>query len=155
MKRNLLFSVIVLAILYCGFACQQMRPASSRKVLIQPRNYRPSPFPLSPGILVTNTLYLSGSTGADPSTGQLVQGGFEVEMRQILSNVQTVLKTADMDLSDVVSVTTYLVDMKDFPRYNEIYREYFKIEPLPARSTVAVKELARGARIEMTMIAAR
>jgi 2-iminobutanoate/2-iminopropanoate deaminase len=60
-----------------------------------------------------------------------------------------------MTLADVVSVTGYLVDMADFADYNRIYVEYFKTTPLPTRSTVAVKELARGARIEMTMTAAR
>ena len=76
-------------------------------------------------------------------------------MRQIMSNLQTVLKAADMDLTNVVAVTAYLADMSDYNRFNEIYREYFKAEPLPTRSAVAVKELARGARIELTMTAVR
>jgi reactive intermediate/imine deaminase len=88
-------------------------------------------------------------------SGQLVAGGLEPEMRQIMSNVQTVLKEAGMTLADVVSVTGYLADMADFPRFNEIYREYFKSLPLPARSTVAVTALARGARLELTMTAVR
>ena len=99
--------------------------------------------------------YMSGATGGDPTTGQLVQGGFEPEMRQIMSNLQTVMKTADMDLTNVVAVTAYLRDMSDFARFNAMYREYFKTEPLPTRSTVAVKELARGASIELTMTAVR
>ena len=123
--------------------------------VIQPAGYKPTPSPLTPGILIGDTLYLSGSTGGDPATGQLVSGGFEAEMRQVMSNMQTVLKEAGMTLADVVSVTGYLVDMADFARYNEIYREYFKTMPLPTRSTVAVKELARAARIEMTMTAVR
>lgn len=122
---------------------------------IQPPNYKPTPSPLTPGILVGDTLYLSGSTGGDPATGQLVAGGFEAEMRQIMSNVQTVLKEAGMTLADVVSVTGYLADMGDFPRFNEIYREYFTSLPLPTRSTVAVTALARGARLELTMTAVR
>ena len=129
-------------------------PPPTRRV-IQPQGYKPTSSPLTPGILVGDTLYLSGSTGGDPATGQLVKGGFEAEMRQIMSNLQTVLKEAGMTLADVVSVTGYLVDMTDFSRYNEIYVEYFNTMPLPARSTVAVKELARGARIEMTMTAVR
>jgi 2-iminobutanoate/2-iminopropanoate deaminase len=76
-------------------------------------------------------------------------------MRQAMSNMQAVLKEAGLTLADVVAVTGYLVDMADFARYNEIYREYFTTLPLPTRSTVAVKELARGARIEMTMTAVR
>ena len=125
------------------------------KRAIQPPNYKPTPSPLTPGILVGDTLYLSGSTGGDPVSGQLVKGGFEPEMRQIMSNVQTVLKEAGLTLADVVTVTAYLADIADFPRFNEIYREFFTSMPLPARSTVAVRDLARGARIEMTMTAVR
>ncbi len=125
------------------------------KRAIQPPGYKPTPSPLSPAILVGNTLYLSGATGGEPKTGQLVSGGFEAEMRQLLSNLQTVLKAADMDLTSVVAVTAYLVDMSDYNRFNEIYREYFTVEPLPTRSAVAVKELARSARIELTMTAVR
>ncbi len=124
-----------------------------RKRAIQPPGYKPTPSPLSPGILVGDTLYLSGSTGGDPATGQLVTGGFEPEMRQIMSNVRIVLAAAGMTLGDVVSVTAYLAEMSDFARFNEIYKEYFTSTPLPARSTVAVKELARGARLELTMTA--
>ena len=128
---------------------------TGRNRVIQPSGYKPSPAPLSPGILAGDTLYLSGSTGGDPETGQLVKGGFEPELRQIFSNVQTVLKAADMTLADVVSVTAYFADMADYARFNELYREYFTSNPLPTRSTVAVKELARGARIELTMTAVR
>ena len=133
----------------------QPAPRAEPKRVIQPPGYKPTPSPLSPGILVGNTLYLSGSTGGDPATGQLVSGGFEPEMRQIMANMQTVLAAADMRLADVVAVTAYLADMSDFARFNEIYKEYFTSTPLPTRSTVAVKELARGARLELTMTAAR
>jgi reactive intermediate/imine deaminase len=129
-------------------------PARTRRP-IQPPNYKPTPSPLTPAILIGDTLYLSGSTGGDPVTGQLVTGGFEPELRQIMSNVQTVLKEAGMTLADVVSVTAYLADMADFPRFNDIYREYFTSTPLPTRSTVAVSGLARGARLELTMTAVR
>jgi reactive intermediate/imine deaminase len=138
-----------------GAAGQPAPPPTRSRRAIQPPNYKPTPSPLTPGILIGDTLYLSGSTGGDPATGQLVAGGFEAEMRQIMSNVQTVLKEAGMMLADVVTVTAYLADMADFPRFNEIYREYFTSTPLPARSTVAVSALARGARLELTMTAIR
>lgn len=139
-----------------GYAVgQQTRgPAPARRV-IQPDSYKPTPSPLVPGILVGDTLYLSGSTGGDPVSGQLVPGGLEPEMKQIMANVQTVLAAADMSLGDVVAVTAYLADMADFARYNDIYRTYFPNGAYPTRSTVAVKELARGARLEITMTAVR
>jgi reactive intermediate/imine deaminase len=133
----------------------QAPPPVRTKRAIQPPNYKPTPSPLTPALLIGDTLYLSGSTGGDPVSGQLVTGGFEPELRQIMSNVQTVLKEAGMTLADVVSVTAYLADMADFPRFNDIYREYFTSTPLPTRSTVAVSGLARGARLELTMTAVR
>jgi len=125
-----------------------------RKQLVQPKGSTALQLPFSPGVLVGDTLYLSGVIGSDAS-GQLAPGGFEPEMRQAFANAQAVLKAAGMDYGDVVSVTVYLGDIKDFPQMNQIYKEYFKSEPLPARSTVAVKDLVRGARLEVTMSAAR
>lgn len=147
---------VALLVAGAGYAVgQQTRgPAPVRRV-IQPASYKPTPSPLVPGILVGDTLYLSGSTGGDPVSGQLVPGGLEPEMKQIMTNVQTVLAAADMSLGDVVAVTTYLADMADFAKYNDLYRSYFPSGAYPTRSTVAVKELARGARLEITMTAVR
>jgi 2-iminobutanoate/2-iminopropanoate deaminase len=129
-------------------------PAPARRV-VQPAGYKPSPAPLVPAILVGDTLYLSGSTGGDPATGQLVPGGLEPEMRQIVANLRTVLAAADMTFADVVTVTAYLADMAEYARFNELYREVFPNGAYPARSTVAVRDLARGARLELTMTAVR
>jgi 2-iminobutanoate/2-iminopropanoate deaminase len=149
-------AVVVLLVASVGYAVSQQTrmPAPLRRV-IQPAGYKPTPSPLVPAILVGDTLYLSGSTGGDPVSGQVVPGGLEPEMKQIMANVQTVLAAADMSLGDVVAVTVYLADMADFARYNELYRGYFPDGAFPTRSTVAVKELARGARLEVTMTAVR
>jgi 2-iminobutanoate/2-iminopropanoate deaminase len=129
--------------------------AAPQSRVVTPPNYKPSPAPLSPAILVDGTLYLSGSTGADPVTGRIVAGGLEAEVRQIMSNVTTVLGAAGMTLADVVSVTVYLADMADYAAFNDLYRGYFPDGRYPARSAVAVSALARGARVELTMTAAR
>ena len=148
--------ILLPAILLSGMSTVQAQSGTgATKRVIQPPDYKPTPSPLSPAILVGNTLYMSGATGGDPVGGQLVTGGFEPEMRQIMTNLQTVLKAADMDLTNVVAVTAYLADMADYNRFNAIYREYFTVAPLPTRSTVAVSALARGARIELTMTAVR
>lgn len=149
--RSLVLVVTLLGAVGASVGAQQQPP----KRVIQPADYKPTPSPLSPAILVGNTLYMSGATGGNPATGQLVPGGFEPEFRQVMANLQTVLRAAEMDLTDVVAVTAYLADMSDYARFNEIYREYFTVQPLPTRATVAVKELARGARIELTMTAVR
>ena len=155
MKRRLIQLVVLVMVLLAGYSvAQQPRSDAPRKRVIQPAGSRPSTT-LSPAILVGDTLYMSGNIGSDPATGQLAKGGFEAELRQVMTNAQAVLKAAGMDLSDVVAVTAYLADMGDFTRFNEVYHEYFKAEPLPTRSTVAVKDLARGARVELTMTAVR
>jgi 2-iminobutanoate/2-iminopropanoate deaminase len=153
--------VIVVLVRYYGQKEQSPEPPpkvtteTAAKQVIRPKGFRPTPSPLSPAILVGETLYVSGNTGGDPQTGKLVEGGLEAEMHQIFSNLKTVLGAANMSLDDVVSVTSYLASMDDFPRYNEIYREYFNTQPLPTRATVAVKELARNAQIEISAIAVK
>ena len=136
-------------------SAQQARGPEPVRRVVQPANYKPSPAPLVPAVMVGDTLYLSGSTGGDPASGQLVPGGLEAEMKQIMSNVTTVLAAADMTPADVVSVTAYLADMGDYARFNDLYRGFFPSGRYPARSTVAVKDLARGARLELTMTAVR
>ena len=148
--------VLFVGVAAVAFAGSARAPQhASHKQVIQAKGVPPSSAPFSPALLVGDTLYLSGSIGANPSTGQLVEGGFEPELRQIFTNAQGLLAAAGMQLSDVVSVTVYLGDMKDYSQLNQVYREYFKTEPLPTRSTVAVKELARGAHLEITMTAVR
>jgi 2-iminobutanoate/2-iminopropanoate deaminase len=158
-RDRLLHAAVLVLVGSVGYAVGQQGPAArgpapARRV-IQPAGYKPSPAPLVPAILVGDTLYLSGSTGGDPATGQLVPGGLEPEMRQIFTNLRTVLAAADMTFADVVTVTAYLADMADYARFNELYREVFANGAYPARSTVAVRDLARGARLELTMTAVR
>jgi 2-iminobutanoate/2-iminopropanoate deaminase len=121
---------------------------------IQPANFPNTGLPYSPGILSGGTLYLSGQLGRDPKTAKLVPGGIEAETRQALTNLREVLRAADMDFGDVVSVTAFLADFKDFDAYNTVYREHFRTDP-PARATVGVSALNLGARIELQMIATK
>src|SRR5256884_9437717 len=108
MKRSITFLAIVLAALAASFAAgQQTQPNRAngpRKQVIQPPNYKPTPSPLSPAILVGDTLYMSGATGGDPKTRQLVKRGFEPEFRGNMSNLQTVIQTPDMYPVAVVAV---------------------------------------------------
>lgn len=153
MKRTWMAILAVAAAVALTGAAREPQHAP-RKQLIVPKGAPSLGLPFSPGLLVGDTLYLSGVIGNDAS-GQPVAGGFEPELRQAFANAQNVLKAAGMDFPDVVSVTVYLADMKDFQQMNQIYKEYFKTEPLPTRSTVAVAALARGAKMEITMTAAR
>ena len=133
----------------------QMAPreqSESGRTVISPENYPYFGFPYSPGILVGNTLYISGHLGRDPVTTELVEGGIEAETRQAMANIQEVLKSAGMELEHVVSVTAFIADIGEFPTFNAVYREYFPNDP-PARATVQVAALNVGAQIELQMIA--
>ncbi len=121
---------------------------------IRPARFPATGLPYSPGILVGDTLYLSGQLGRDPETAKLVPGGIEAETRQALKNLREVLKAAGMDYGDVVSVTAFITDFADFPKFNAAYAEVFAADP-PARATVQVAGLNLGGRVEIQMIAAR
>ncbi len=129
-------------------------PSSRGRQVIAPPAFPKTGLPYSPGILVGDTLYLSGQLGRDPKTAALVPGGIEAETRQALANMREVLHAADMDLGDVVTVTAFIRDFKDFDAFNRVYREHFAVDP-PARATVQVSALNLGAAIELQMTAAK
>jgi 2-iminobutanoate/2-iminopropanoate deaminase len=111
----------------------------------------PAGTPYSPGVLVGNTLYVSGLQGTDPTTHKLPTD-FSQEVKDCLENIGRVLKEAGMDYSDVVSVQIFLVDMSQFQEVNSIYKGYFKA-PFPSRTTVEVSKLSLGAHIEIAAVA--
>ena len=108
--------------------------------------------PYSQAIIAGNMIYLSGQIGLEPKSGKLADGGIAGEMKQSLENIKAVLLAAGSDIVNIVSVTVYLADMNDFAKMNEVYAGYFK-EPYPARATVAVKQLPKNAKVEISAIA--
>jgi 2-iminobutanoate/2-iminopropanoate deaminase len=114
-------------------------------------NLVPAGTPYSPGMLVGDTLYVSGLQGTNAQT-QKLPGDFGKEVRNCLDNIGRVLKQGGMNYSNVVSVQIFLVDMSQFQMVNTIYKEYFKA-PFPARTTVQVAKLSLGARIEIQAVA--
>jgi 2-iminobutanoate/2-iminopropanoate deaminase len=109
--------------------------------------------PYSQAVLVPPLLFTAGQIGLDPATSALVPGGIQAEVRQALKNVQAIIEAAGGRLEDVVKTTLFLVDMQDFAQVNEVYAEFFPHHP-PARSTVAVAGLPKGARFEVEAVAA-
>ena len=97
-------------------------------------------------------VFLSGQIGLDPASGRLVEGGVEAETRQILANIGNILSVSGLGWENCLKVTIYVKDIQDFEKVNEIYGQTVK-EPFPARSTVGVSDLPKGARIEMEAIA--
>jgi 2-iminobutanoate/2-iminopropanoate deaminase len=109
--------------------------------------------PYSQAISSGGFLFCSGQIPLDPSSGEMVCGSIEEETTRVMENLQAVLAAAGISFEQVVKTTLYIVDMVDFPVVNQIYGRYFS-EIKPARVTVAVAALPRGARIEIDAIAA-
>lgn len=107
--------------------------------------------PYSQAVRAGDTVYLSGQIPLDPKTGELVSGDFNLEARRVFDNLKAVAEAAGDGLQDVVRVTIYLTDLGHFPKVNEVMAEYFK-EPYPARVTIGVAALPRGARVEIDAV---
>lgn len=110
--------------------------------------------PYSLGIQSGDLIFLSGTLGTDPSTGEIATGGIEAETRQALENIRTALEVAGSNLQNVLKATVFLRDMDDFSSMNAVYAEFFPSDP-PARSAVQVARLPRDAAVEIEMIALR
>ncbi len=109
--------------------------------------------PYSQGIVATGkTYFLSGQLPIDPATGAFPEGGIQEQTRQSLLNAQAILKSAGLDLNNVVKTTVLLSDIANFGPMNEVYAEFFG-SPFPARSAFAVRDLPKGAMVEIEMIA--
>ncbi len=100
------------------------------------------------------TVYCSGQIPLDPATGELVAGDVAAQTERVMRNLEAVLEAAGTTFDHVVRTTIYLVDLGDFARVNEVYARFFRLAP-PARSTVQVAALPRGARVEIDCIAVR
>jgi 2-iminobutanoate/2-iminopropanoate deaminase len=130
--------------------------AQQHKVISPPEfaNQGKDNIPFSPGILVGDTLYVSGEIGFDLRSGEIPKD-FEAEVKACLDDIGIILKSAGMDYRDVVSVQVFLTDMTQFKRMNAVYASVFTA-PRPARVTVGVSALAvPAAHLEMTVVAQR
>lgn len=108
--------------------------------------------PYSQAIVVDRLVFTAGQVGLDPATMELVQGGVEAQTRQVLTNLRYVLETADSGLHSVIKTTVFLQDLADFAKMNTVYAEFFPENP-PARSTVQVAGLPKGALVEIECVA--
>ena len=108
--------------------------------------------PYSQAVLEGGFLFASGQIPLDPATGELVSGGIEISTDRVLDNMEAVLKSAGLGFHDVVKTTVFLIKSEDFPAMNAIYARRFG-DHRPARSTVIVAALPKGAAVEIDMIA--
>ena len=107
--------------------------------------------PYSQAVRAGSTIYLSGQIPLDPKTMELVKGDIRAQTRQVFDNLAAVAEAAGGSFANAVRLTIYLTDLANFPVVNEIMAEYCK-EPYPARVTVGVAQLPRGAGVEIDAI---
>ena len=108
--------------------------------------------PYSQAIRAGTMMFCSGQIPLDPKTGQIVSGGIDAQTTRVCENITAVLKAEGLSFANIVKTTIFLTDLGDFQTVNEIYGSYFTQQP-PARSTVQVPALPKGANIEIEVIA--
>lgn len=105
----------------------------------------------SQAVQAGNLVFLSGQVPLNPVTMELVKGDFETCAHQVFKNLRAVANASGGDMGDMVKLTVYLTDMSKFPRINDVMAQYFD-EPYPARAAVSVRELPKGAEVEIDAI---
>ena len=123
------------------------------KKIIKTKN-APSPVgPYNQAILFNNTLYASGQIAINPLNNQIINEDIEAETKQVMENLNEVLKEAKMDFSNVVKCSIFLKDMNNFESVNQIYSTFFNEKDAPARETVEVSMLPKNVNVEISLIA--
>jgi reactive intermediate/imine deaminase len=107
--------------------------------------------PYSQAVRMGNTVYFSGQVPLDPSKGELVQGDIATQTRQVFENLKAVCNAAGGSFNDIARIGIYLTDLKNFSDVNAVMADYFQA-PYPARSTIEVKGLPRGAEVEIDAV---
>ena len=110
--------------------------------------------PYSQAIRTGNIVFISGQLPIIPETGAFPEGGVQEQTRQSLLNARAILQSEGLDLKNVVKTTVFLSDIANFGPMNEVYAKFFS-QPYPARSAFAVRDLPKGALVEIECIAAR
>jgi 2-iminobutanoate/2-iminopropanoate deaminase len=108
--------------------------------------------PYSQAVRAGSTIYCAGQIPLDPKSGQIVSQDISEQTRRVLDNVKAVLRAEGLTFENIVKTTIFLIDLADFQTVNEVYGSYFEKDP-PARSTVQVAALPKGARVEIEVIA--
>ena len=145
MKQTIIFLYIFLL-----YSCESIE---SKKVISTDK--APQAIgPYSQAIQVQNTLYLAGQIALDPQSGQLVEGGIEVQTHRVMQNLNAVLEAAGFNFNDVVQTQVFLSDLNHYSAMNAVYAKYF-VESPPARAVVEAARIPRDALVEIMMVAQR
>ncbi len=122
------------------------------KTIIKPSNSPEAVGPYNHAVRVDDLLFCAGQIPVDPDTGNLVTGDIKAQTNRALQNVQAILNDQDLTFANVVKTTVFLTSLADFTAMNEVYSMYFKSN-YPARSTVQVAALPKGANVEIEVVA--
>ena len=122
------------------------------KKIIKPARSAPAVGPYNHGVRVGDLLFCAGQIPLDPATGNLVSGGIQAQTERVLENVKTILEDQKLTLANVVKSTVFLTNLADFTGMNDVYAKYFTAD-FPARSTIQVAALPKGASVEIEVIA--
>lgn len=117
-----------------------------------------APAPIGPynqAILSKNTLYTSGQIAINPKSGELILDSIQNETKQVMENLNEVLKAAEMTFENVVKTSIFISDMNNFSKINEVYASYFNADTAPARETVEVANLPKFVNVEISVIAVK
>jgi 2-iminobutanoate/2-iminopropanoate deaminase len=156
MKHTLFYGFAILAIgflLYLNF-----RPAKGKFENPEVISIAQAPKPIGPysqAIRKGNCFFLSGQVGIDPRTGNLDTTDIATETKLAMQNIKTILESSRLTMNDIASTTIYLTDLNNFQTVNEAYAKFFGAGPYPARSTVEVSALPKGAHVEISVIAVK
>ena len=126
--------------------------SSKMKKIIYTNNAPKAVGPYSQAILSGNTLYCSGQIAINPKSGNLEIDNIKDETNRIMKNISAILKSADMNFSNVVKCSIFMKNMQDYSKINEVYSKYFKKDP-PAREAIEVSNLPKSVNIEISVIA--
>lgn len=123
-----------------------------KKTIIKPAQSPPAAGPYNHAVRVGSLLFCAGQIPTDPATGNLVNGDIKTQTERVLENIKAILQDQKLTLANVVKTTVFLTDLADFAGMNEVYARHFTAD-FPARSTVQVAALPKGARLEIEVIA--
>lgn len=141
---------------FCLFILMSLQSCNdSNSKIIFHKSHEPTRanLPFSDAVETEDLLFLTGQIGKDHALGKLVSGGIKPEIKQVIENIETVLKQHNLSLDNVVKCTVVLKNMNDFSDFNSVYTTYFTKKP--ARTTFEASNLAGGASIEIDVIAAK
>jgi len=123
-----------------------------KKIIIKPANSAPAVGPYNHAVRVGDLLFCSGQIPLDPASGTLIAGDIKAQAERVLENIKVILEDQKLTFDNVVKSTVFLTNMADFAGMNEVYAKYFTAD-FPARSTVQVAALPKGAIVEIEVLA--